>query len=119
MANGAQGEVYGAEFELEAIPVENLHVNFGLGLLHTEFTDYTSGSNDYSGNKFVRAPNVSAVIGADYRIALNVGGAIILGTDWDTRSRQYFFTNDQSHGMRSGGYTLGNARVTYELACAA
>ena len=116
LANGAQGEVYGAEFELEAIPVENLHVNFGLGLLHTEFTDYTSGSNDYSGNKFVRAPNVSAVIGADYRIALNAGGAIILGTDWDTRSRQYFFTNDQSQGMRSGGYTLGNARVTYELA---
>ena len=88
---------------------------FGLGLLHTEFTDYTSGPNDYSGNHFVRAPSVSAVIGADYRIPLNVGGAVILGTDWNTRSRQYFFTNDQSANMRSGGYTLGNARVTYEL----
>ncbi|WP_207885789.1 TonB-dependent receptor [Pseudomonas sp. 30_B] len=115
LANGAQGEAYGAEFELEAIPVENLHVNFGLGLLHTEFTDYTSGPNDYSGNNFVRAPNVSAVLGADYRIPLNVGGAVILGTDWNTRSRQYFFSNDQSANMRSGGYTLGNAQVTYEL----
>lgn len=115
LANGAQGEAYGAEFELEAIPLENLHVNFGLGLLHTEFTDYTSGPNDYSGNSFVRAPNVSAVIGADYRIPLNVGGAVVLGTDWDTRSRQYFFTNDQTQNMRTGGYTLGNARVTYEL----
>ncbi|MCK2119877.1 TonB-dependent receptor [Pseudomonas aeruginosa] len=115
LANGAEGEAYGAEFELEAIPVENLHVNFALGLLHTEFTDYTSGPNDYSGNKFVRAPNVSAVIGADYRIPLDVGGALILGTDWNTRSRQYFFSNDQSQNMRSGGYTLGNARVTYEL----
>ncbi|MBM7060561.1 TonB-dependent receptor [Pseudomonas sp. UL073] len=115
LANGAEGEAYGAEFELEAIPVENLHLNFALGLLHTEFTDYTSGNDDFSGNKFVRAPNVSAVIGADYRIPLNVGGAIILGTDWNTRSRQYFFSNDQSQNMRSGGYTLGNARVTYEL----
>ncbi|MCP1644527.1 iron complex outermembrane receptor protein [Pseudomonas citronellolis] len=115
LANGAQGEAYGAEFELEAIPLQNLHLNFALGLLHTEFTDYTSGSSDYSGNKFVRAPNVSAVIGADYRIPLNVGGALILGTDWNTRSRQYFFSNDQSQNMRSGGYTLGNARVTYEL----
>lgn len=115
LANGAQGEAYGAEFELEAIPLDNLHVNFGLGLLHTEFTDYTSGNNDYSGNNFVRAPNVSAVLGADYRIPLNVGGAIVVGTDWDTRSRQYFFTNDQTQNMRSGGYTLGNARVTYEL----
>ncbi|TRX76599.1 TonB-dependent receptor [Pseudomonas mangiferae] len=115
LANGAEGEAYGAEFELEAIPVENLHLNFALGLLHTEFTDYTSGSNDYSGNKFVRAPSVSAVIGADYRIPLEVGGALILGTDWNTRSRQYFFSNDQSQAMRSGGYTLGNARVTYEL----
>ncbi|HEP8867276.1 TPA: TonB-dependent receptor [Pseudomonas aeruginosa] len=115
LANGAEGEAYGAEFELEAIPVENLHVNFALGLLHTEFTDYTSGPNDYSGNKFVRAPNVSAVIGADYRIPLDIGGALILGTDWNTRSRQYFFSNDQSQNMRSGGYTLGNARVTYEL----
>ncbi|WP_275630188.1 TonB-dependent receptor [Pseudomonas sp. 273] len=115
LANGAQGEAYGAEFELEAIPLQNLHLNFALGLLHTEFTDYTSGSNDYSGNKFVRAPNVSAVLGADYRIPLKVGGALILGTDWNTRSRQYFFSNDQSESMRSGGYTLGNARVTYEL----
>ncbi len=115
LANGAEGEAYGAEFELEAIPVENLHLNFAVGLLHTEFTDYTSGSTDYSGNKFVRAPNVSAVIGADYRIPLNVGGAVVLGTDWNTRSRQYFFSNDQSQNMRSGGYTLGNARVTYEL----
>uniref|UniRef100_UPI002615F083 TonB-dependent receptor n=1 Tax=Pseudomonas sp. TaxID=306 RepID=UPI002615F083 len=115
LANGAQGEAYGAEFEIEAIPVENLHVNLGLGLLHTEFTDYTSGTNDYSGNKFVRAPNVSSVIGADYRIPLSVGGALVVGTDWNTRSRQYFYTNDQSAAMRSGGYTLGNARVTYEL----
>ncbi|WP_263143909.1 TonB-dependent receptor [Pseudomonas sp. RIT-PI-AD] len=115
LANGAEGEAYGAEFELEAIPLQNLHLNFALGLLHTEFTDYTSGSNDYSGNKFVRAPSVSAVIGADYRIPLDVGGALILGTDWNTRSRQYFFSNDQSQSMRSGGYTLGNARVTYEL----
>ncbi|WP_110950864.1 TonB-dependent receptor [Pseudomonas bohemica] len=115
LANGAQGEAYGGEFELEAIPLENLHVNFGLGLLHTEFTDYTSGSNDYSGNSFVRAPRVSAVLGADYRIPLNVGGAVVLGTDWDTRTRQYFFTNDQTANMRTGGYTLGNARVTYEL----
>lgn len=115
LANGAQGEAYGAEFELEAIPLQNLHVNFGLGLLHTEFTDYTSGNNDYSGNKFVRAPSESAVIGADYRIPLDIGGAIVLGTDWNTRSRQYFFTNDQSSAMRTGGYTLGNARVTYQL----
>lgn len=115
LANGAQGEAYGAEFELEAIPLDNLHVNFGLGLLHTEFTDYTSGPNDYSGNNFVRAPNVSAVLGADYRIPLNVGGAVVVGTDWDTCSRQYFFTNDQTQNMRSGGYTLGNARLTYEL----
>ena len=115
LANGAQGEAYGAEFELEAIPVENLHINFALGLLHTEFTDYTSGNDDFSGNKFVRAPNVSAVLGADYRIPLNAGGAIILGTDWNTRSRQYFFSNDQSANMRADGYTLGNARVTYEL----
>jgi len=115
LANGAEGEAYGAEFELEAVPVQNLHLNFALGLLHTEFTDYTSGNNDYSGNKFVRAPNVSAVIGADYRIPLEVGGALVLGTDWNTRSRQYFFSNDQSQNMRTGGYTLGNARITYEL----
>ncbi|CAD5107375.1 TonB-dependent receptor [Zestomonas carbonaria] len=115
LANGAEGEAYGAELELEAIPVENLHLNFGIGLLHTEFTDYTSGNDDFSGNKFVRAPNVSAVLGADYRIPLDIGGALILGTDWNTRSRQYFFSNNQTQSMRSGGYTLGNARVTYEL----
>lgn len=115
LTNGGKGELYGAEFEVEAMPVDNLHLNFGLGLLHSEFLDYTSAGIDYSGNKFVRAPSISAVFGADYRIPLNAGGAVVLGTDVNTRSRQYFFSNNQTETMRSGGYTLTNARVTYEL----
>ncbi|TBU94016.1 TonB-dependent receptor [Phytopseudomonas dryadis] len=115
LTNGAKAEVYGAEFEIEAAPVDNLHLNFGLGLLHAEFLDYTSNGIDYSGNKLVRAPSVSAVAGVDYRIPLDKGGALILGTDWNTRSKHYFFSNNQTDSMRSAGYTLGNARVTYEL----
>lgn len=115
LTNGAKAEVYGAEFDIEAIPVENLHVSFGLGLLHAEFKDYSSGGVDYSGNKLVRAPNVSAVLAVDYRIPLEKGAAVVLSTDWNTRSEQFFFSNNQTDNMKSAGYTLGNARVTYQL----
>jgi iron complex outermembrane receptor protein len=115
LTNGAKAEVYGAEFDIEAIPVENLHLSFGLGLLHAEFLDYSSAGVDYSGNKLVRAPSVSAVLALDYRIPLNNGAGVVLGTDWNTRSEQFFFSNNQTDSMKAAGYTLGNARVTYQL----
>lgn len=115
LTNGGSGKVRGAELEIEAAPIEGLHLQAGVGLLHTEFTDYQSGSDDYSGNRFVRAPSVSATFNIEYRYPLEIGGYLIPQTDWSYRSRQYFFANNQTDSvLQEGGYTLGNASLAWE-----
>lgn len=114
LTNGASGKVRGAELEIEALPMEGLHLQAGIGLLHTEFTDYRSGSDDYSGNRFVRAPSVSATFGIEYRYPLQVGGYLIPQTDWSYRSRQYYFANNQTDPvLGEGAYALGNASLSW------
>lgn len=115
LTNGGKGKVRGAELEVEALPIEGLHLQAGIGLLHTEFTDYQSGTSDYSGNRFVRAPSVSATFGVEYRYPLSVGGYLIPQTDWSYRSRQYYFANNQTDPvLGEGAYTLGNASLAWE-----
>jgi len=115
LTNGGSGKVRGAELELEALPVDGLHLQAGIGLLHTEFTDYQSAADDYSGNRFVRAPNVSATFGVEYRYPLEIGGYLIPQTDWSYRSRQFYFANNQTDpALQEGAYTLGNASLAWE-----
>lgn len=115
LTNGGRGIVRGAELEVEALPIERLHLQAGLGLLHTQFTDYESGSDDYTGNRFVRAPSVSVTLGAEYRYPLSIGGTLIPQTDWSYRSRQFYFANNQTDpALQEGAYTLGNASLAWE-----
>jgi len=125
LQNVKQGKASGAEFELEAIPLENLHLNASLGILNTKFTDFDvpSGYNasggvisylDYSGNRFVRSPHYSGVLGFDYNIPLSTGAKVVVGGDWKYQSLQYYFTTNQNDTLLgTGGFTLGNARVSY------
>jgi len=122
LQNVKEGKASGAEFDFEALPFENLHVNLSLGLLNTKFTDFdvqTSATTvvDYSGNRFVRAPKKSAVFGFDYDIPLASAGKITIGSDLKYQSKQYYFTTNQDNPrLAQDGYTLANARVAYKTA---
>ena len=114
LTNGARGKLRGAELEIEALPVDGLHLQAGIGLLHSEFTDYQSGSDDFSGNRFVRAPSVSATFGVEYRYPLGIGGYLIPQTDWSYRSKQYYFANNQTDpALSEDAFALGNASLAW------
>jgi iron complex outermembrane receptor protein len=122
LQNVKEGKASGAEFDIESLPFENLHVNLSLGLLNTKFTDFdvqTSADTvvDYSGNRFVRSPKKSAVFGFDYDIPLGSAGKIVVGSDLKYQSKQYYFTTNQDNPrLAQDGYTLANARVAYKTA---
>src|SRR5690606_23221568 len=122
LQNVKHGKASGAELEIEAIPLEHLHVTLALGYLDTEFTDFDVQSSattvtSYEGNHFVRSPNVSGVLGVDYRLPLAAGGTVVLATDVKAQSRQFYFTTNQSKPrLGSSGYALANARVGYTTA---
>ncbi|HEX6592659.1 MAG TPA: TonB-dependent receptor, partial [Moraxellaceae bacterium] len=114
LRNAAEGEANGAELEIVALPVSNLRIRGGLGWLDTEFTNFRDSAGNYTGNKFVRSPDFSAVANVEYRIPLASGDDIVLGTDWNYVTRFYFYTNDQVNpNLSQGPYALGNARVAY------
>ncbi|MEJ5039544.1 MULTISPECIES: TonB-dependent receptor [Pseudomonas] len=116
LTNSGQGVIRGAEFELQALPLANLELHGSLGLLHTELQDFESGGVDYSGNRIARSPSRTLAVGGSYRIALENGDDITLGTDWRYQSRIFFLPTAQAdHSVSQGGYTLGNASATYHV----
>ncbi len=121
LQNVKDGKASGAEFDIEALPIENLHINADVGILNTKFTDFTvagvgTAVTSYDGNRFVRSPHYSAVLGFDYDIPLGNGGKVVAGGDWKYQSKQFYFTTNQTDPLLgSGGYTLGNVRLSYLL----
>lgn len=122
LKNAALGKARGLELELHALPLERLRVGLNLGLLHAEYTDFVEQRadgtvNDYSGNKFARAPETTIGADAEYEFLLPHGGSVTLATDWAYQSRIYYSSvNQVDPFQQQGGYTLGNARVSYRNA---
>ncbi|MFD2641943.1 TonB-dependent receptor [Pseudomonas japonica] len=117
LTNSGAGVIRGAEFEVQALPLQNLQLRGSLGLLHTELKDFSSpGGPDYSGNRIARSPSRTLSVGASYRIPLEGGDAVTLDNSWRYQSRIYFLpTAQEDHSVSQGGYTLGNASLTYHF----
>ena len=116
LQNAAAGYVNGAEFEINALPVRDLHISENLGLLDTRYTDFKVLNNgpNYSGNQFVRSPHVSSILVADYRIPLGSEHApkLVLAGDWHYTSHQFDYATNQSDPLlQTPAYSLFNARV--------
>ena len=73
--NADEAEAYGLEISATYQPNEDLRLNAGLGLLHTEVTKFVAAP-DYTGNAFARAPGGMVSLGVDWQAteALTIGG---------------------------------------------
>ncbi|HSB94838.1 MAG TPA: TonB-dependent receptor [Spongiibacteraceae bacterium] len=121
LQNVKHGKASGAEFDIEVLPIQALHINASLGILNTKFTDFdvpsAGGTVSYSGNRFVRSPHYTGVLGADYHFALPGGGKLVAGSDLKYQSKQYFFTTNQNDPLLGqGAYSIVNARLSYVTA---
>lgn len=65
--NAESSHAYGAEFEARWRPIVPLQLFASLGLMKTEFDDFTTATNDYSGNEFPDAPAYTLAAGGMYR----------------------------------------------------
>jgi iron complex outermembrane receptor protein len=118
LTNAQSGHARGAEFTLEALPTDRLHINANLGLLYTKFDQLTSNVSfanfDFSGDQFVRSPHINTMLQADYRLPVWNGGSVVFGGDARYQSKQYYYVNFQNYPQTGqGGYTLLNGRVSY------
>ena len=109
---------YGAEtrpFELQWLPVENLFVNLGLGLLSTEYQDFVTGTGDFSGNKIPMSPELTVNGLIQYDIPLQNDDTITLQADFNYQDEVYFDALANPL-LREDDYWLLNARISWASA---
>jgi iron complex outermembrane receptor protein len=117
----------GAEFEVEALPHEDLHLIGNIGLLDTRFDDVGNINQTgvpvqnqiQVGNEMVRAPHFTSFLQADYKVPYELPGRthLVASGDWRFTSPQYFYVNFQNKsqinsGVWQGAYSLVNFRLT-------
>ena len=121
LQNVAKAHVNGAEIEIEALPIDALHINANLGVLRTGFDkfDIQNNGGNRNGNEFVRSPHLTALLAADYRFLFESGGKLVFGADLHYTGKQFYFVDPQSAArnlLNQSGYSLLNARASYTLA---
>lgn len=110
IVNAAKARSYGAELDLQWMPVAGLSVKGGLGYLNSRLKDWkTEGSDpfDYDNKVTPGSPEWSYTIGGTYRWECGM----LVGADLVGVSSFYTDTKNQS---KVDGRTLVNTRVGFE-----
>jgi iron complex outermembrane receptor protein len=113
ISNAADSEIYGAEFELQWLPINNLFINLGLGLLSTEYEDFVLPDGDFSGNDVPMSPEVTFNGLVQYDIALNRFGTLTLQTDFNYQDEVYFDALNNEL-LSEDSYWIWNARASWK-----
>ncbi len=129
--NAAEAEIYGAEFELIALPTDNLRIDASLGLLKAEYEQFILPSNlflnppnppparrptnvDVSGNQLINAPNWSGHVGIEYTFGMENFGSLT------TRLQGYLTDDIYLRALNldpfdlQDGYSTWDARLMWE-----
>ena len=106
-SNAAQGNNYGAELELNWLATGQLMLFANLGLLQTEYENYTdTQGNDLSGRDQAQAPHYQYAVGGHY----DIGAGFYLRMDMEGKDSYYF---SDRHRVKSPSYNLLNLRLGY------
>ena len=106
--NAAEGFNQGIEVEMEFEATQQLALFASLGLLDSEYEDYTDASGrDLDGREQAHAPSYQFFVGAEYAFTERWSARVeIEGKD------EYFFS--ASHAAKSRPYELINASISYD-----
>lgn len=106
----ADVDIFGAELELRATPVEGLDLTAGLGLVDAEFQDSTDPftGDSFDGNQVSYAPGLTYNVAAQYRSPAGIFGRLELIGFGKT-----YLDNDNSFAQDP--YAIVNARLGYEV----
>jgi iron complex outermembrane receptor protein len=112
--NAAEATGYGIELALAARPADRLELIASLTWLEAEYDEFIrSPTDDRSGNKLTRAPELKGSLGIQYTLPLGGGLSGFVGADYAYESEQFF--NSQNSAFASqGAYSLVGAALGLE-----
>jgi iron complex outermembrane receptor protein len=118
--NAGTSKIYGAEFEVTAIPIAGLELDASAAVLHSEFTKFDTfdptnpslGIISLAGNRLPFTPKYTASYGIQYTFDTSVGSIILRG-DGQSKSQVYF---DQFNTAlnQEGASTILNASLGWK-----
>ncbi len=108
--DNADASTTGAEFELRATPVRGFDILAGLGLVDTDFTNYTNSiiGEDFSDNNLLFTPGYTFNVAMQYRTQQGIVSRLEL-----VGSGAVFFNEDNS--LQSEPYSIVNGLLGYEF----
>jgi iron complex outermembrane receptor protein len=120
LENAGGVDIYGLEMELLAIPMDNLTIQAGLGLIDAEYNELDLTGVDLEGNEPVSAPEVNFNIAADYDLDVSANWITRLHLDANYVDDQWFSAYNDAvvpglgdYGdVQQDAYWLLNGRIT-------
>lgn len=128
--NAARAKLYGAEFDITAMPLQGLELAANLALLHSKYTDFCNQDParpsgpaapqcpgdplafDLSGNKLNQSPDYSISLSAQYTASLPFGELTLRGEAYIVDN--YYFTPLNQSFVGQAAYEKYNAFVTFK-----
>lgn len=127
-ANAGSAHIVGAEFEMTAVPTDNLTIGATIGLTYPEYDSFVSTIDglDMSDTPFPYTPEQTYTLNVDYDWPLSNGRLLNFHADYSYRTETYSvplkngaFTQAQNDilqdTVRIPAYGLLNARIAYDL----
>ena len=111
--NASGGEVVGLEFDITALPTDNLTLGLSGTFQDSELTNFVSnGGADFSGNSIANTPETSITGLARYDHDLGSIGALSFQGSAAYKS-EVFFSTENNPVIAQDGYTLVNLRAQF------
>lgn len=132
LINAPGGSVVGGEVEVELLVIDQLLLTGNLGLAFSEYSDdepfltpipgQPDNIRDAGGNEFIRSPEATSTLTAQYNVPLGRLGTGYIYTSWTYTDNVFFnLLNDDvpetsgvvGPGLMEDAYWLGNLRLGY------
>ncbi|MDP6137032.1 MAG: TonB-dependent receptor, partial [Arenicellales bacterium] len=114
ISNASDAEIYGAEFELIASPVENFEMILGLGILDASADGISLADGSVLQNRnLVLAPDLQMNGLARYSVPMGAS-ALVFQVD-ATYSDEVYFDIVNQPVARQSSYSVWNAQVSYQI----
>ncbi|MBP7336699.1 TonB-dependent receptor [Niveispirillum sp.] len=92
----ADADIYGAEIEIQARPVQGLDLTFGAAYVHATYTDFIDPiRGDFKGNTLDKAPRLQMSGSATYSADLSLDWTGRVGADFSYQSKVNFSATNQ------------------------
>lgn len=111
--NASAAEIYGGEIEMVAAPIRNLQVSLGAGYTQAKYKRFVDAAGDFSGNRLVGAPRLTANAAVDAGLPIRDFGRLKLHVDASYQSKVFFATTNTER-LSQSPYAIVNSRLGWQ-----